>query len=152
MNSQGSLALATPNLGPIGDATQLTLTPLVDSPCAKVLVILAAYVVTLATSGLVVRWIAGNPQSGTSDEVTPRTDAKRQRRLGRIIGKCENIIAVTFILTGQATGLALIFAAKSIVRRDDIKQDPDYYLGGTLVNLVWALIVAMVARTTVLGL
>ena len=31
--------------------------------------------------------------------------------LGMIIGKCENILTLTFILADQFTGLALIFAA-----------------------------------------
>jgi len=111
-------------------------------------VIAAAYLVTLATSGLVVRLVAGNPQAAATDDAA----GARRRRQGLIIGKCENVIAVTFILAGQETGLALIFAAKSIVRRDDIKRDPDYYLGGTLVNLVWSLILAFSARVLVAGL
>jgi len=124
------------------------LEPIVTEPREALLVIAAAYLVTLATSGLVVRLVAGNPQAAATDDAA----GARRRRQGLIIGKCENVIAVTFILAGQETGLALIFAAKSIVRRDDIKRDPDYYLGGTLVNLVWSLILAFSARVLVAGL
>jgi hypothetical protein len=65
---------------------------------------------------------------------------------GAVIGKCENILSLTFILAGEATGLALIFAAKSIVRKDEIQKNPSYYLGGTLVNLVWAVLVGFAMR------
>jgi hypothetical protein len=61
-----------------------------------------------------------------------------------IIGKCENFLTITLILAGAITGLALIFAAKSIVRSEDIKKDPKYYLGGTLVNFSYSVLMGFV--------
>lgn len=67
-------------------------------------------------------------------------------RPGRIIGKCENIITVTCVLAGELTGLAIIFAAKSLVRNSGENRKDDYYLCGTLVNLVWGLSVGFLAK------
>lgn len=121
----------------------------VTSTTGRIVVVLLAYVVTLALSGHVVRFF-----------VLPRNLPplpKRTREQSRfdpsmLIGKCENLLAVTFILLGQATGLALIFTGKSLVRADDIKRDPGFFLGGTLINLVWAVIVGSIARYLVAGL
>ena len=57
-----------------------------------------------------------------------------------IIGKCENFITMTFILADAVTGLALVFTAKSIVRSEDMKKNPTYYLGGTLVNFSYSIL------------
>lgn len=35
---------------------------------------------------------------------------------------------------------------------EDVRRDAQYYLGGTLVNLVWGLLVALVVRGLVIGL
>jgi len=122
---------------------------LVEPAWAKVAVVAAAYVVTLALSGVMIRFFIlprNRPERPARDRTGPRFDSSV------VIGKCENIITVTFVLLGQETGLALIFAAKSLVRSDDIKKNPGFYLGGTLVNLVWALLVAAAARLLVNGI
>ena len=69
-----------------------------------------------------------------------------------LIGKCENILTVTLALLGEETALALIFTAKSFARKEEIERDPGFYLGGTLVNLVWGIVVAGLARWLVRGL
>ncbi len=103
---------------------------------ASVAIGLAGYVLTLGLSGAIVRYFIGTA------EVVRETDSDGQPRfdIGAIIGKCENIIIITFVLAGAYTGLALIFTAKSIVRSDDIKRDPRYFLGGTLVNFVFSVL------------
>ena len=68
-----------------------------------------------------------------------------------MIGKCENLIVLTFVLTGQETGIAVIFAAKALVRSDEIKKNPGFFLGGTMVNLVWALGIGLLARILIAG-
>jgi len=64
-----------------------------------------------------------------------------------IIRKCENLIIVSCVLADQITGVALIFAAKSLVRnnKDDHRKD-DIYLCGTLVNLVWSAAMGFLAK------
>ena len=126
--------------------------PLVRTMWGQALVIVAAYVLTLALSGVIVRFFVSPPPSQDGEDEEKPADARRPRfDAGAVIGKCENIITVTCVLLGEVTGLALIFAAKSIVRIDDIKTNAHYYLGGTLVNLVWGLLVAAIARVLVVG-
>lgn len=132
----------------------LILPPLVESPLGGLLVVAVAYAVTLAFSTLVVTaFVSPSPPTGSSERSEDQEHATDERRhLGNIIGKCENIIIVTFILAQAETGLALIFAAKALVRREDIEKDPGYFLGGTLLNFVWSLSIAMIARVLIAGL
>ncbi|MAE68915.1 MAG: hypothetical protein CME06_00440 [Gemmatimonadetes bacterium] len=124
--------------------------PVVHEQWMKMAVIGAAFLVTLLLSGRVVGRLAGPRTSAADDEADGRDSIRRDT--GRVIGKCENLLTVTFILLGQETGLALIIGAKSIVRGDEMRRDPQYYLGGTLVNLAWGVLVAFVARTLIAGL
>lgn len=63
-------------------------------------------------------------------------------RDGYIIGKCENIIIVSFVLAGEVTGLALVFAAKSLARQKDINDNAGFFLAGTMVNFTASLVIA----------
>ena len=100
--------------------------------------------ITVGFSGLLVRGIVGRP---TAEPEEGKTESRARRAdIGAIVGKCENILTVTFIMADAITGLALIFAAKSIVRREDIEKDPRYYLGGTLVNLTFSVVIALLIR------
>lgn len=55
------------------------------------------------------------------------------------IGLCENLIIFIFVLHNEFSALAIIFGAKEFVRKEEIKQNPAYYLLGTLVNFGLAL-------------
>ena len=79
-------------------------------------------------------------------EVIRESGAKHYFDVGAIIGKCENFLVITFILADAFTGSALIFTAKSIVRREDIEKDPGYYLGGTLVNFSYSVLIGYLIR------
>ena len=83
---------------------------------------------------------------GPSLPKPPGTPQRGRFDTGTVIGKCENILALTFILADETTGLALIVAAKSLVRKEDIQKNPGYFLGGTLVNLVWSVIMGFAMR------
>lgn len=128
----------------------LGLAPILSDSLHQWIAIAVAYVFLLATSGLVVRLTVG--PTGRLESEESDAAATRRKETGRIIGKAENILTLTFVLLGQETGLALIIAAKSIVRSDAAKRDAQYYLGGTLVNLVWGLMVGLVTRALIAGL
>jgi hypothetical protein len=128
--------------------------PLVADPIARFVIIVFGYVITLSFSGLIVRWLVKpRTDAAARDSAAPAAppDAQRRPSPSTVIGKCENIITVTLVITNQITGLALIFAAKSWARSDAIKDDPGYYLGGTLVNLVWSMIVAFLVKILAVG-
>ncbi len=62
--------------------------------------------------------------------------------IGLFIGFFETIIIFIFVLNKEFSGLALIFSAKELVRKDEIQKDPAYYLLGTLINFSVALVAA----------
>lgn len=64
------------------------------------------------------------------------------------IGLCENLIIFIFVLHNEFSALAIIFGAKEFVRKDDIKQNPAYYLLGTLVNFGLALTIVELLKIT----
>jgi hypothetical protein len=110
------------------------------------LVILIGYVLTITTSGLIVRHFIGHPPQETSNTNSEKPNSKNNYDLGVIVGKCENFLVITLILADALTGLALIFTAKSIMRSERFKKDPKYYLGGTIVNFTYSFIMGFSIR------
>jgi hypothetical protein len=113
-------------------------------------IVILGYILTIATSGVIVRHFVGRNKPPPSNTETEKTIYKKNYDLGAIIGKCENILTITLILANAVTGLALIFAAKSIVRSESIKKEPKYYLGGTLVNFTYSVLMGFVIRILLL--
>ena len=58
------------------------------------------------------------------------------------IGFFEHIIIFALVMNKEFSALAIIFGAKEIVRKDEIKENPAYYLLGTLINFGVALLMA----------
>lgn len=79
-----------------------------------------------------------------------KSEIKRQEKrvfdTGFVIGKCENILVYLMVWSGDLTALAVIFAAKAIVRQDDIKKDSLYYLAGSLINFTYSIIIALIFK------
>lgn len=61
---------------------------------------------------------------------------------GLIIGKCENIIILLLTITNSYTAIALIFTAKTIIRKEDIGKNSMFFLAGTLLNVTYSLIIS----------
>jgi len=64
---------------------------------------------------------------------------------GRVIGHLERGLIYALVLFGQAQGVGLLIAAKSILRFGAVKDDrrlSEYVIIGTLASFGWALIVA----------
>ena len=88
-------------------------------------------------SGAVVRRTLGTVETA---ETAP---SERERDVGAIVGKAENVLTLTLILVGAYTALAVVFAAKNVVRKDDIEKNSLYYLAGTLVNFTYSVTVGV---------
>lgn len=69
-----------------------------------------------------------------------------EKNPGRVIGKLENVLVLIFVAAGEFTALAIIFAAKGIVRTPKGEADASYYILGTLANFTWAVLIAAMAR------
>jgi hypothetical protein len=111
-------------------------------------IVLIGYFVTfLITNILIKKIILRGKQTidVNNDGELNETDSKIIRD-GYIIGKCENIIILSFVLAGEVTGLALIFAAKSLARQKDINDNSGFFLAGTLVNFTASLVLGFILK------
>lgn len=105
----------------------------------KIIVIIIGYLFLLATSGKLVIYII----SKVSKEKIPD---KERLDTGFIIGKCENILILTFMLLNVYIALAIIFAAKTIIREEDIKKNSLYYLAGTMINVTYSILIGAIIK------
>lgn len=90
----------------------------------------------------------------TGKELHISMSVKRKKKImdtGFVVGICENFIIITFILANEITGLALVFAAKTMVRHKEISDYPEYYLAGTMVNFTFSLLMGMIIKYIVTG-
>jgi hypothetical protein len=71
---------------------------------------------------------------------------KEELDVGFIIGKCENILILSFVLFDAYTALALIFAAKTIIRKNEIKNNSLYFLAGTMVNVTYSVMIGIILK------
>ena len=111
-------------------------------------IIVVGYFVTfIVTNYLINKIVLSKKKLLVNDQnASYKVPDKREIRDGFIIGKCENIIILSFILVGEITGLALIFAAKNLARQNDIKENAGYFLTGTMVNFTATLIIAYIFK------
>ena len=49
-----------------------------------------------------------------------------------------------FTVIWSYTALALIFAAKTIIRQNDIKNNSLYFLAGTMVNVTYSIVIRII--------
>lgn len=106
------------------------------------LIIVLGFVFLFATSSLMVNaWLPSATESGVK---ISSEDDQRNRYVGKIIGRCENVLIYIFMSSGHITGLALIFSAKTLVRKKQIEDNPDFFLIGSMVNFTYSVIVALV--------
>ena len=122
------------------------MTPSCHIDVLQIVIIALGYVAVFATSGAVVGFfIKMTAPPATTSEAREAKPGKPSL-LGAVIGKCENFLTVTFILADAITALALIFTAKSIVRGEDMRKNPQYYLVGTVVNFSYSVLLGFLVR------
>lgn len=110
--------------------------------------------------GFLVAALAGMPAIHAALRVLVRpTDAnavtsfrnKGLRLGGAVIGALERALAYTFVLAGDFGAIGLILAAKGLIRYGEIRDARDqkvaeYVLVGTMLSLLWAVLVALAVR------
>lgn len=129
------------------------LSSLLQAHGVSVLALMFAYLLPWFLGPVLVRkWITEplrrRQAEGTNEDVITVLDDDEQR-VSNIIGRCENVLTVTFVLMEQVTGLGIIIAAKALVRRQAHPGQDAYYLGGTLLNLAVGVACAALARLIV---
>jgi hypothetical protein len=85
-------------------------------------------------------------QTKFSDKLDIKTPSKEEIYTGRIIGKCENVLILTFVLLGEYTALALVFTAKTIVRKEDISNNSLFFLAGTMINVTYSIMIGLAVK------
>jgi hypothetical protein len=111
----------------------------------KALIIIIGYIILLSTSGLLVKFILSRVkhEKGIKGK---EIATQEELDVGFIIGKCENILVLSFVLVDAYTALALIFAAKTIIRQNDIKNNSLYFLAGTMVNVTYSIAIGIILK------
>lgn len=116
-------------------------------------VIIVGTGVLLLTSGILVRGLGGYIRSGNLGEsfVKNLRGARTYEgfepdisRANAIVGKCENVLVVIFVLSNSYTALAVIFAAEGLVSlRSEDEEYPFHHLTGTMVNFTYSILFAL---------
>ncbi|MBM3322490.1 hypothetical protein FJY69_03290 [candidate division WOR-3 bacterium] len=96
----------------------------------------------MLTSGLVVAGVLSRISGRPLSEVVK----KSERDTGFVVGKCENVLILVFMLLGAYTALGLVFAAKAIVRVDEARREPLFYLAGTMVNVTYSILLGLALK------
>ena len=112
-----------------------------DNILVKAIIVLIGYFATFFITNLLIKKIVLKGKTGANVDIDKKTI-----RDGYIIGKCENIIILSFVLAGEVTGLALIFAAKSLARQKDINDNAGFFLAGTMINFTASLVLAFILK------
>ncbi len=113
-----------------------------DLDLAGSAVLVGGFLALIGTSGLLVNGIL----SRISKEPISQRVGKEARDTGFVVGKCENLLILTFMLLDAFTALALVFAAKAIVRRDDMSKNSLFFLAGTMINVTYSIMIGLVMR------
>lgn len=74
------------------------------------------------------------------------------RNTGFWIGVCEHFLVVSFILVGQYTALGILLAARGVVRSENIREKPSYYLLGMLLSFCSAVFFGLSAKLLFINL
>ena len=111
----------------------------------KFIIIVGGYFVLLVTSGKLVSYILFK----ISKEPLNQKISKEVLDTGFVVGKCENLLILTFMLLGAYTALALIFAAKTIVRSEDMRKNSLYFLSGTMINVTYSVIIGLIIKALI---
>lgn len=104
---------------------------------------IVSYLVTIIGGSAFVEFVL--KQVEFSEEQKKALLEESVKGAGRIIGMLERVLVLTFILMNQPTAIAVIFAAKSIVRFETMKSRPyaEYYLIGTLTSIIFAILIGI---------
>jgi len=115
------------------------------------LAILAGFfVLSFVVSTLLIRLGVPRLQSDSAKaQPLPESRSKRAfdlRSTGFWIGFFETMLVFVLVVQAEFSALAIIIGAKEFVRKDQIVENPSYYLLGTLVNLSVAVLAVLAAK------
>lgn len=110
------------------------------------LIILISYVGLITSSGYLIEFVLSRISHKNLEELAEEGETEEEKKkktifnTGNIIGKCENILVLTFMLLNAYTALALVVTVKTIVRREEIEKNSLYFLAGTMINISYSVL------------
>jgi hypothetical protein len=116
------------------------------------IVIVASYVFLTLTSGYLISFILKKISNKELEVIAEEgsTEAEKKRKtvfnVGNIIGKCENVLVLSFMLLDAYTAMALVVTAKTIVRKEEIEKNSLYFLAGTLINISYSVLIGFITK------
>ena len=113
------------------------------------IVIGVAFAVLLLTSGKVVSYVLERVtkkdlEEAANDDHPP--EVAERIAVGNIIGKCENILILVFVILEAYTAIAIVITAKTMVRKEEIEKNSMYFLAGTLINVSYSVLVGFILK------
>src|ERR1044071_4501143 len=121
------------------------------------LAIVFGYILLLSTSGSVINLILQSAlkkslEQAAEANVKNENETATRLSIGEIIGKCENVLIFTFLILEAYTAIALVVTAKTIVRKEEIEKNSMFFLGGTMINVAYSVIVGFIVKLILIEL
>jgi len=113
------------------------------------IIIAAAFLLLVGTSGRLINYVLQQVANKQLEEVAQEdAPAEVQKRLniGSIIGKCENILILAFLILEAYTAIAIVVTAKTIVRKEEIEKNSMYFLAGTMINVSYSVLIGFILK------
>ena len=112
-------------------------------------IIAAAFVLLVTTSGKLISYVlqqvANKQLEEVANEDAPQ-EVQKRLNIGSIIGKCENILILAFLILEAYTAIAIVVTAKTIVRKEEIEKNSMYFLAGTMINVSYSVLVGFILK------
>jgi hypothetical protein len=113
------------------------------------IVMAVAFALLLLTSGKVISFvlekITHKNLEQAADDDKP-AEVEERIAVGNIIGKCENILILVFVILEAYTAIAIVITAKTMVRKEEIEKNSMYFLAGTLINVSYSVLVGFILK------
>jgi hypothetical protein len=116
------------------------------------IVIIVSYLFLIATSGYLISYILKKITNKELEVLAAEGSTESEKKkntvfnVGNIIGKCENVLVLSFMLLDAYTAMALVVTAKTIVRKEEIEKNSIYFLAGTLINISYSVLIGFITK------
>ncbi len=114
-------------------------------PAQSMLIWVVAITLVWKPVNLLIYFVLQDYEPKTMQSSTAREE--EDVKAGRAIGLLERVIILALVSLGQAAGISLVLAAKTLARFNRIKEDESFaerYLIGTLLSTLFAIITSLI--------
>lgn len=153
----GLVVVGTAHLVAVADLTvafPLLRIPMADHRLAVILLVAAAVLFAGKGGTHLVRGVLDRVGTVPRLSQTPTTLDVEEYNRGRLIGVLERLLLIIAVVLRAYEALALLVAAKGLVRMDDLRKRAfaEYFLVGTLVSLMVAFVLGLLLQVAIAAL